>query len=198
MASPAHAEPTSMRDHPLTLDRVPEPAEVDTLAAIVRRAWGVPPRAKLALDPLCERLGVELKVAPLEVPAGGAQGFLNPRPGGFLLEVDPEPRRGWSSVPPSIRAQLARQRTRFLAAHELAHTLFYERGPVPRRKLAGSAREEAAMMLPTDAHPTAEIGGNGFLLLRGDAAMHEHVGSPKPAVGVVDVAATTGATALVV
>lgn len=125
------------------LDRAPNPAEAPKIAAKLRVAWGLSSQEKLDLDRVCERLGAEVSTIHLDVPRGGAQGFLIPRTDGFLIEVDPEPSGGWGSVRAALRLDLSRHRRRFLIAHEIAHTLFYRSGPDgPRRAVAASAAEE--------------------------------------------------------
>lgn len=144
MPAPRQPDP-ALAGAPLTLrlDHVPEPAAVTSLAAQARHCWGATPDAKLDLGRACNRLGVEVREVALEVPAGGAQGFLIPRPGGFLIEVDPEPHGSWESVPRALRAQLRRHRKRFLIAHELTHTFFYGDGPTgPRRVVFDSPQQE--------------------------------------------------------
>jgi hypothetical protein len=143
----------------LRLQRVPELSEIPGIARQARKAWGLRPKTKLDLRRVCDRLDIEVSVVPMEVPDGGAQGFLIPKPVGFLIEVDPEPREGWQSVAPSLRRQLARHRERFLVAHELAHTLFYEESSTgPRRVVFNSTHQETfcdelarALLVPADA-----------------------------------------------
>ncbi len=151
--------PRNTEHQEIRLGQVPEPSEVPDIARRARKAWELRPRAKLDLRRICGNLGIEVSVVSLEVPEGGAQGFLIPRPGGFLVEIDPEPRGGWQSVPPSLRSQLERHRKRFLIAHELTHTLFYEDHPTgPRRLVPDSPRQESfcdelarTLLVPLDA-----------------------------------------------
>lgn len=126
------------------LARVPTPALAPELARAIRRACGLQQTSRLDLGRVCRHLDAEISVQGLDVPAGGAQGFLIPRPtGGFRIEVDPEPRHGWRGVAPGMRKTLERHRKRFLVAHELAHTLFYEDGPEgPRRRVFDSEPQE--------------------------------------------------------
>jgi len=60
------------------------------------------------------------------------------------VPVDPTPARGWAGVSVRLRGALARHRRRFLAAHECAHSLFFERtaGQRPERQLPVRATEE--------------------------------------------------------
>jgi hypothetical protein len=131
------------------------------------------------------------------VPDGGAQGFLVPQEeGGFRIEVDPEPAGGWKSVAPGLRRSLERHRKRFLVAHELAHTLFFEAGPQgPRRLVLDGARqeefcdefarallvpEEIAAQLPFAPESVVELQRRFDvsieLALRGLAAAHDGIG----------------------
>lgn len=156
------------------LDHVPEPNEAPNIARALRKAWGARPAGRLDLKRICDRLGVEVSVVSLEVPDGGAQGFLIPRANGFLIEVDPEPRGGWQSVSPSLRSSLERHRKRFLIAHELAHTLFYEDRPArPRRLVFDSVRQEAfcdelarALLVPQEIAATLPFTPEGVVELQ--------------------------------
>lgn len=132
------------REH-LQLDRVPQPEEVARIAERARRSWGVSSSSRLDIPRVCERLGIEVSVMAMDVPDGGAQGFLIPTTEGrFRIEVDPEPVGGWQSVTPKLRRTLARHRQRFLVAHELAHTLFYTVGSAaPERLVLDSEQQEA-------------------------------------------------------
>lgn len=144
----------------LSFDRVPGLDEIPEIARRARRAWGAEPSSRLDLTGICARLGIDIRVVSLQVPDGGAQGFLVPRPtGGFRIEIDPEPRGGWRTVLPSLRRQLERHRRRFLIAHELTHTLFYEGTPEgPRRLVLASSAQETfcdelarALLVPHEA-----------------------------------------------
>ncbi len=76
---------------------------------------------------------------------GGPQALLIPlAEDGFRIPVDPTPHRGWDDVEGPLRKPLYRQRRRFLVAHELAHSLFYERmaGQRPNRATPLSETEE--------------------------------------------------------
>jgi hypothetical protein len=155
-----------------SLKRVPDPGHAAEIASTLRRACGLRQTSRLDLDRLCRCLDVEISVAGLDVPGGGAQGFLMPKPnGGFRIEVDPEPRRGWRGVPPTIRKTLARHRKRFLVAHEVAHTLFYENGPEgPRRRVYDSEPQEQfcdelarTLLVPTAASITLPFTPGGIV-----------------------------------
>jgi hypothetical protein len=93
----------------------------------------------------CAAARVEFVRADLRTVRGGCEALLVPLPSGsFRIVVDPTPRNGWVETPVNQRAALARHRTRFRIAHELAHTFFYRRkGGRPTRTIpAGSAAEE--------------------------------------------------------
>src|SRR5258707_15470842 len=142
-SAPLPIRPRNTEHQEIRLGQVPEPSEVPDIARRARKAWELRPRAKLDLRRICGNLGIEVSVVSLEVPEGGAQGFLIPRPGGFLVEIDPEPRGGGQSGPPPLPSQLGRPRKRFLIAPQLAHTLFYEDHPTgPRPLVPGSPRQD--------------------------------------------------------
>jgi hypothetical protein len=88
--------------------------------------------------------GFDLEIRKLRSAEGGLQALLLPcARGRFRLLVDSEPRGGWHSVEPALRDELARHRTRFRIAHELAHSFFYERvAEGPRRRVADSEQQE--------------------------------------------------------
>lgn len=147
------------------LDHVPPLGAVADVASEVRRSWGLRPTSRLNLDRVCARLRIEVSVVSMGVPSGGAQGFLIPTlEGGFRIEVDPEPARGWDSVAAPLRKPVARHRTRFLIAHELSHILFFEPSPRgPRRLVPDGPRQERfcdelarALLVPPQA--AAETG----------------------------------------
>lgn len=126
------------------LDHVPKPDEVPDLAARLRRNWGLGPDIRLDVEQACANLGIDFEERSLRGCWGGAQGLLLPNRHGFTIEVDPEPRGGWASVVPPLRSSLRRHRSRFLACHELAHTLFYRPGSAgPERLVFDSSRQEA-------------------------------------------------------
>lgn len=69
----------------------------------------------------------EVEHTTLRGASRGLQGLLIPeREGHFRLLVDPEPPGGWNTVDPKVRGDLERHRSRFLIAHELAHSFFYK------------------------------------------------------------------------
>lgn len=125
------------------LDHVPAPDEVAGLAARLRQAWGVAPGARLAVEEICAHFGIKVEERSLGGRRGGTQGLLLPERRGFSIEIDPEPRGGWSGVAPAQRHLLRRHRSRFLLCHELAHTLFYrcDRNG-PQRLVLDSAAQE--------------------------------------------------------
>lgn len=124
----------------MCLDHVPKLEQAPHIAGQVRRAWGVTPTSRLHLGQICDHLGIKVREVSLDVPRGGAQAFLIPNSSGnFTIEVDPEPAGGWPSVARSLRSSLARHRRRFLVAHELAHTLFYEQTSSGARRLVSNS-----------------------------------------------------------
>jgi hypothetical protein len=64
--------------------------------------------------------------------------------GGFTIRVDSEPRGGWSEGNALRRSAVARRRRSFRIAHELAHTLYYDRDACaqPRRVTPWCPAEE--------------------------------------------------------
>jgi hypothetical protein len=143
-----------------SFDYVPNLDEIPSIATGLRTAWGVGTTARLDLESICDRLEIEVAKLSLGASKGGAQGFLIPKAeGGFKIAIDPEPRQGWRGIRSEIRDKLERHRMRFLVCHELAHSVFYEKGPVgPRRLVHGSEQQEAfcdelarALLVPRDA-----------------------------------------------
>jgi hypothetical protein len=90
--------------------------------------------------------GVEVTNADLAAGIGGCEAVIAPREsGGFAVLVDPTPVGGWPELNAARRADLARRRFRFRAAHEVGHTLFYVRvsGRAPVRLSGSSSAEES-------------------------------------------------------
>jgi hypothetical protein len=154
---------------------VPEATEIPAVAREARRAWGVGASSRFDVSRVCKRLGVDVSIVSLGVPEGGAQGFLLPRADGrFLIEVDPEPRSGWDAVSPHLRGSLKRHRERFLIAHELAHTLFYEDSPSgPQRMAFDSLRQEVfcdemarALLVPPEVARTTPFTPEGVVKIQ--------------------------------
>lgn len=174
-AKRAHVLPAKTARRGFSLPWVPETTEIPVVAREARRAWGVGVSSRLDVARVCKRLGVDVSIVSLGVPDGGAQGFLLPRAdGGFRIEVDPEPRNGWDAVSPHLRDSLKRHRERFLIAHELAHTLFYEDGlSGPQRMAFDSSRQEIfcdemarALLVPPDVARTAPFTPEGVVKIQ--------------------------------
>jgi IrrE N-terminal-like domain len=93
---------------------------------------------------ICRAGRLRISQATLSAAAGQQEALLIPLDDDrFGISVDPTPRGGWAGVRRELRPELRRHRYRFRVAHEIAHTLFYDRGGVrPRRLLPGSAEEE--------------------------------------------------------
>jgi hypothetical protein len=96
----------------------------------------------------------------LSAAAGQQEALLMPlRENRFGICVDPTPRGGWSKIRLALRPEVRRHRFRFRFAHELAHTLFYDRsGDKPRRLHSAGPEEEAfcdefarALLVPAGA-----------------------------------------------
>ena len=95
---------------------------------------------------LAAAAGAEIRETDLASVAGGSEALLIPLPrNGFCIAVDPTPRGGWDNRDSSSRRDVCRQRIRFRVAHELGHTLFYQRTPgeLPWRNHCTSELEEA-------------------------------------------------------
>jgi hypothetical protein len=155
---------SSVTDGPFARFRSVPPAAAASLHAdLFRRALG----AGIGLEPLrdldavCGQLGIEVRRRTLRGAAAGVQATLAPLDDDrFSVAVDPEPAGGWERVADGVRDDLARHRHRFLLAHELGHTLFYERSGAgrPRRRFSVTAAEEEfcdrfarALLLPDGA-----------------------------------------------
>ncbi len=152
-----------------TFDRVPPLSFAHELAARVRdatvgMAWRHSPLSDLSAIYSHGPFAVEQTT--LRGAARGLQGLLIPEPDGlFRVLVDPEPPGGWEEVEPWIRSDLERHRARFLVAHEIAHSFFYERHAEGiRRRAAASVEQEEfcdefarALLLPPAAAAAAEL-----------------------------------------
>jgi hypothetical protein len=130
----------------LALSTTPRPARAAALANVVRRAVLGDDAAGARLDEreLCRRGGFLLEEARLHAAEGRLEALLFPHPGNrFRIIVDTEPVGGWSKVPSESREELRRHRLRFRVAHEVGHTLFYDRsGAQPRPLVATSPGQE--------------------------------------------------------
>jgi IrrE N-terminal-like domain len=99
-----------------------------------------------ALAAFTNAAGAYVVETDLATGAGGCEALLIPMANNqFRVSVDPTPSSGWGARTALRRSDVARQRTRFRVAHELGHTLFYERAPgrTPRRTRQGGPQEEA-------------------------------------------------------
>lgn len=142
------------------LTEVPPKSAAGEIAAALRCNWGVEEEAKLDFSGILETLGVELVLTDLGGSEGGPQGLLTPLPrGGYRIEVDPSPPLGAGPRSGVLRDEIDRHRMRFVAAHEIAHTLFYWQGRGgPERLLGDSPAQErfcdalaAALLVPPTA-----------------------------------------------
>ena len=154
--------PPARHPHLPTLRAVPAAAAAPIYAGQTRRAIaGHAGAAPLRdLDGFCATAGVTVARRPLRAAVGGIEATLTPRDGDrFSVVVDPEPAGGWQRIHVPLRGDLARHRYRFRLAHELAHTLFYDRSHGrPRRRFPVTAAEEVfcdryarALLLPDHA-----------------------------------------------
>jgi hypothetical protein len=142
------------------LTEVPPKSAAGDIAAALRCNWGVEEDGKLDLRDILEALGVELVLADLGGSEGGPQGLLMPLTrGGYRIEVDPAPPLDSGPMSGALREEVDRHRMRFVAAHEIAHTLFYWQGRGgPERLLGDSPAQEqfcdalaAALLVPPAA-----------------------------------------------
>lgn len=136
----------------------PRPGDGARAAQLVRRLLGLGERP-ISMRECCRTLGLEFALADLHTDQGGCEALLIPlRSQRFRIVVDPKPRAGWGEGTPAQRQALARHRTRFRIAHEIAHTFFYRStGSWPTRMFApGSTEEESfadefarSLLIPT-------------------------------------------------
>lgn len=143
-----------------SMPSVPDETAASLYAETIR--WLLSDRAPayaplLDLDPVCATLGIIAERRTLRGAAGGVEATIAPLDGNqFRVVVDPEPAGGWERVDEAIQEDVARQRYRFRLAHELCHTLFYDRSGIrPTRRFSVTRREEAfcdrfarALLLP--------------------------------------------------
>jgi len=142
------------------LTEVPPKAAVRQIAAALRFNWGIEEDAKLDLGGILETLCIEMVLSDLGGAEGGPQGLLTPlSEGGYRIEVDPSSPQGWRPANAALREEVSRHRIRFVAAHEIAHTLFYWQGRGGPERLVGDSREQerfcdalaAALLVPPTA-----------------------------------------------
>jgi hypothetical protein len=81
----------------------------------------------LRLEEGVRSLGFNVSRTRLRPETGGAQAWLIPSGRmSFDLPLDPTPISGWRKARHENRSEVERHRSRFLIAHELAHSVFYE------------------------------------------------------------------------
>jgi hypothetical protein len=128
----------------LELWHPPDSATAKSLARRIRAALGLGP-GRISMRQCCSAAEIEFRQGSLHPEHGGCEALLVPlRSGSFRIVVDATPRGGWGETPTAIRPSVARHRTRFRVAHELAHTFFFTRraGQPVRLFPGGSAAEE--------------------------------------------------------
>jgi hypothetical protein len=142
------------------LTQVPPVRDAPVLAAALRATLGPADSTDgplLTLTPLTVAGRCVVSTETLSAAGGQQEALLIPLDDNrFGICVDPTPRGGWSKIRPALRPEVERHRHRFRVAHELAHTLFYDRsGTRPRRLRPGSSEEESfcdefarALLLP--------------------------------------------------
>jgi hypothetical protein len=127
----------------ITLRAVPPVGHAAALAMELRLAAGIGEAPLGPMETLCALGGVLVRETSLRGARGGLEATLVTRREGFEVTVDAEPRGGWGNVPAHLRDGLRRHRLRFRVAHELAHTLFYDRsGNRPQRLVPNSEEQE--------------------------------------------------------
>lgn len=131
---------------PGLLRSTPSARDAGEVADAVRLAtmWRAAATGRLDEHALCRRGGFVLEEAKLHAAEGRLEALLFPWEGDrFRIVIDSEPRGGWDRVEPERRAELRRHRLRFRLAHEVGHTLFYDRsGSRPRSVVRPSAAQE--------------------------------------------------------
>jgi hypothetical protein len=101
---------------------------------------------------ICRAAGFPFRQVRLGGAGGSTQAMISPWRGRLEIAVDPEPRGGWAAIPAGVRSDLRRHRQRFLTAHELGHSLFYDFGRGQPRRLV---RDSAALETFCDAFAAA-------------------------------------------
>lgn len=98
------------------------------------------------LEGAIESLGFFVERRRLMPEAGGAQAHLIPSgPSRFSVPVDPTPTSGWRDPDNPMREEIERHRVRFLVAHELAHSVFFDQDDrlgYPTRVFPATPQEE--------------------------------------------------------
>ena len=152
-----------------TLDSVPPATDARRYAERMRAATSQSSDA-VDIRRCASAAGSVVEVRPLGAERGGCQGLLAPLEGDrFRITIDPTPVGGWQTADQAVRSAVSARRARFIAAHELGHTLFYARrsGTRPARVFpGGSAAEEVfcdefarALLIPPgcEGHTAAEV-----------------------------------------
>lgn len=116
----------------------------------------------------CRAAGVSVTRRPLNVGDGRHTAMLVPTSRGFTAAVDS---RLWDRA---LTAAAARRHVRFVLAHELAHTFFYEPGSPPSRRSAPDRLEESfchhfatLLLVPRSAAQAASLEPEGLYALAG-------------------------------
>jgi hypothetical protein len=125
------------------LMEVPALGAAPGIARAIRKEWCQPHDSRLDVEGVLNSLGIELILTDLGGGAGGPQGLLTPlKEGGYRIEVDPTlPSVGVAGDDPLLD-EIRRHRTRFIVAHELAHTLFYWEGRNGPERLVHDSTEQ--------------------------------------------------------
>ena len=102
----------------------PTLAHARVAATLARRLSGMEAATAINIEVVANSLDVEPRRRDMRAARGGCRALLQPVTGGFIAWLDAMPLSG----------DRARRRERFLLAHELGHTLFYEDSDRPSRR----------------------------------------------------------------
>lgn len=113
---------------------------------------------RLKVSSACRLAGVEMLQRMLRVGSSRRTAMLVPATNGFRAVIDPQL---WDDARRDVDA---RRKLRFVLAHELGHTFFYERGAPPRRTHPADRREESfcnrfatSLLVPPDVAATTDV-----------------------------------------
>jgi hypothetical protein len=150
-------------------------AQAPTLAQRVRRSL-VPDDEAVRVGKACRLAGVQMLRRLLRVGTTQRTAMLVPAADGFRAVIDPQL---WEQAQ---RNTVARRRLRFVLAHELGHTYFYEPGAPPRRTRPADRREEGfcnrfatSLLVPPEVAATIDVDLAGLNALARDYDVSVHV-----------------------
>jgi len=121
---------------------------------------------------LCSAAGCRLEEKELRGTGGGLQALLIPVGDRFEVVVDARPPARGHHAGARLQAEVHRHRLRFRVAHELAHTLFFQRIPKLRRRVPNSLDQErfcdefaAELLVPSVAARACRPSGPAIVAL---------------------------------